>query len=68
LSKRYEASRTHILRLLRDADGQGLVAWRADAREVTLLPKLVRAIQSYNAHIFAGTAYCTWTVAAAKQA
>ncbi len=68
LSKRYEASRTHILRLLRDADRKGLVVWQADAREVTLLPKLVRAIQSYNAHILAGTAYCTWTVMARNHA
>jgi hypothetical protein len=66
LSKRYETSRTHILRLLRDADKAGLLVWEAEARQVTLTPPLVRALQGYNAHIFAGAAYCTWMITAGK--
>lgn len=62
LSKRYEASRTHILRLLRDADSKGLMIWKPELREVTLTPKLVRGYRIYAANILAGTAYCSWMV------
>ena len=63
LSKRFDVSRTHILRLLRDADAEGLVVWQADERLVTLTPKLVRALHGYVAFIIAGSAYCIWMAA-----
>jgi hypothetical protein len=63
LSKRFDVSRTHILRLLRDADAEGLVVWQADERLVTLTPKLVRALHGYVAFILAGSAYCIWMAA-----
>jgi hypothetical protein len=67
LSKQFDASRTHVLRLLRDADKAGLLAWAPDARQVALLPPLVRAIKSYFAHIFAGTAACIWAIEARRR-
>jgi hypothetical protein len=63
LSKRFDVSRTHILRLLRDADAEGLVVWQAEERLVTLTPKLVRALRGYVAFILAGSAYCIWMAA-----
>jgi len=63
LSKTFDVSRTHILRLLRDADAEGLVVWQADDRLVALTPKLMRALRGYVAFLLAGSAYCTWMAA-----
>jgi hypothetical protein len=63
LSKHFDVSRTHILRLLRDADAEGLVVWQADERLVTFAPELVRALRGYVAFILAGSAYCIWMAA-----
>ena len=62
LSRQFEASRTHVLRLLRDADREGLIAWKPQERHITLQPRMVRAIKSYFAFLFAGTATSIWTV------
>lgn len=63
LSKQFEASRTHVLRLLRDAHTKGLIVWEAQARQVTLQPTLVRALRGYVAFLLGGSAYCIWMAA-----
>jgi hypothetical protein len=59
LARRFSVSRAHVLRLLRDAAAEGLIARSGAAQEaVTLLPPLSRALQQPAAIVFLFFAHC----------
>lgn len=59
LARRFSVSRAHVLRLLREAGAEGLIARASAAQEaVTLLPPLSRALRHSGALLFLFFARC----------
>jgi len=61
LARRFHVSRTHVLRLIRDAESAGLLTRLGEKGElVSLSPKLQQGIRDFFAAIFQLTALCAW--------
>lgn len=50
---RLGVSRAHVLKLLRDADAAGLIAWTPERREVVASPGLIEAVRGFFAFMYA---------------
>jgi hypothetical protein len=61
LARRFRVSRTHILRLIRDAESAGLMTRLGEKGEqIAFAPKLREAIRDFFAAMFQLTALCAW--------
>jgi hypothetical protein len=61
LARYFHVSRTHVLRLIRDAEAAGLVTRLGDKGElVSLSPKLQDGLRRFFATLFQFTALCAW--------
>ncbi|MDQ0462925.1 AraC-like DNA-binding protein [Caulobacter ginsengisoli] len=56
-SGRLGVSRSHLLKLLRDADGAGLIAWRSAEHEAVLSGRLIEAVRDFFAFFLFGIAF-----------
>jgi DNA-binding GntR family transcriptional regulator len=61
LARRFRVSRTHVLRLIRDAESAGLLIRLGEKGElVSFAPQLRQGIRDFFAAIFQLTALCAW--------
>ncbi len=58
LAKRYDVSRSHVFRMLRDAQAEGLITRGANANTGRLSETLRSAIVEFSASVLVGTAIC----------
>lgn len=56
-SSRFGVSRSHVLKMLRDADEAGLIVWRPEARRLSLTARQIEAIRGFFAYIYFGLTF-----------
>jgi AraC-like DNA-binding protein len=61
LARRFNVSRTHVLRLIRDAEAEGLMTRTGEKGEqIFFAPRLQESIKSFFAATFQLTSLCAW--------
>jgi hypothetical protein len=52
LARRFHVSRVHVLKLLRDAEAEGLIVRAGSSQEIAFTPRLVEAVRDFFATMF----------------
>ncbi|HEX2591543.1 MAG TPA: hypothetical protein VHL34_08600 [Rhizomicrobium sp.] len=60
LAKRFDTSRSHVLRMLRDAEDSGLLVRDAEAGTITILPAFGEEVLEFFTVYFVGLAACCY--------
>jgi hypothetical protein len=66
LARRFSVSRAHVLRLIREAEAQGLIERKASGDAIAFTPELARAFQQGVAVLFLFFAHCARNAALAE--
>jgi hypothetical protein len=56
LARRFDVSRVHVLKLLRDAEADGLIARAGSSQDIAFTPRLAEAVRDFFATLFLYTA------------